>query len=61
MVKGENSIELKEKETLIYKNECNNKNSYKNLETNIVIFDNIFRGCLYASFIITITYFLINK
>lgn len=57
----DNSIKIKKKETLIYKNETNNKNSYKNLENNIVLFDNIYRGCLYVSFIITITYFLINK
>lgn len=57
----DNSIQLKNKKMIIYKNEINNKNSYKNLESNVVFFDNIYRGCLYISFIITITYFLANN
>ena len=55
----DHSINLKKEGVLIYKNEINNKNHYKNLENNIVTFDNIFRGCLYLAFVITIFYFLI--
>ena len=56
---NDNNINLKNNGVLIYKNETNNKNSYKYLENKIVIFDNIFRGCLYTGFIITILYFII--
>lgn len=56
---NDNNIKLKNEGVLIYKNETNNKNNYKHLENKIVIFDNIFRGCLYTGFIITIVYFII--
>lgn len=59
IIYNDNNINLKQNGVLIYKNETNNKNNYKHLEHRIVVFDNIFRGCLYVGFIITIIYFII--